>query len=162
MLQVKKSSFCGVSFFYEWNTSPDNSFQFFWVFSKNNFLGRGFLVSMGGDVFQLGDPSLLSGGETPWGHRFWWERGFPQKMEKPVKLCHFHQCRWMHKDTRPLVKATCFSTLYAEKICLGKIDKIWIGFLAAECELCCWCLGWKNFILQHQINKLTENQKPRK
>ena len=146
MLQVKKSRFCGVSFFMSETqvmiTVPNFSEFFLGIISWEG----GFSFQWG-DVFQLGDPSLLSGGETPWGHRFWWERGFPKKMEKPVKLCHFHQCRWMHKDTQPLVKATYFSTLYAEKICLGKIDKIWIGFLTAECELCCWCLGWKNFIL---------------
>ena len=68
MLQVKKSSFCGVSFFYEWNTSPDNSFQFFWVFSKNNFLGRGFLVSMGGGgCFSVGGPFTFKWGRNPMG-----------------------------------------------------------------------------------------------
>ena len=53
MPQVRKSCSCGISaiffqcFFYDWNTSINDSFRFFRVFSRNHLLERGFTFQWG-------------------------------------------------------------------------------------------------------------------
>ena len=97
MLQLRKLHFCGIFaiflpvLFYEWNTSINYNFRFFFlgiISWKETSLFNG-----GGEgvfFFWVGGTSFLSGGGGgfPWGHWFWEGGGGSKNMGWPL-LCYF-------------------------------------------------------------------------